>query len=142
MGRIQGKLEAFALASMAANESYGFRFESLDSDVALHESVRHYLDLEAGVAPDSLQITPISEIEAELRVALNNWLFVWPTHPATQDKPNQKMIVDDLIEAITRLAPVCCRVHFSPVKWYECAWDDFVLQGTDGAYFLHLGLSD
>jgi hypothetical protein len=34
------------------------------------------------------------------------------------------------------------RVEIEPRGFYECAWDDFAVRGSEGMFLLHLGVSD
>ena len=34
------------------------------------------------------------------------------------------------------------QVEGNPRGFYECAWDDFAIEGVAGRYLLHLGVSD
>lgn len=149
MSELRGYLHAFALFNDKSDHQFSFFIEVLphadDVDKAIRKSF--------GAELEWVRVQPIQDWEQEVIRVLTSWLFHFqePYAAPFMDKrkkfslanaegrePALKFIMD-------RLRPIieCAfRVQLQTKGWYECQWDDIVLQGESERYLLHLGVSD
>jgi hypothetical protein len=155
-GELRGLLRAFAWINTKTNHGYTFEFDRLPAAATAEESVclflRSHHELEARVTLKRLRgwRTPV-------RKSLGRWLFSFmcDDHNGKLDDPRRtfsiterwvrrdmvEWVTDALEQALTPTASWRVELEYGS-GFYECGWEDFAFEASDGVYLLHLGVSD
>lgn len=145
-GELCGMLAALAWVNTAADHGCTFTVEELPDAADLPGALRlHFGEWASGVS-----VILIADWHEAVSAALHRWLFQFPdlVRPqkwcALADGEFQREVVAAVLAAFTAgLQPrEVWRVEVEPRGHYECAWDDFAVEGGSGRFLLHLGVSD
>lgn len=148
-GKINGILEAFSFFVQAANAGHTFEFKSVEKPRSLEEALKkYYQDWEQENAPYSL--VELSNPKGDLQQLLDQWLFSYVVYHSEscdyqQNYPHWRdLYVAQLAELMLQVAKPSqvWKVGLEPLGFYECTWDDYVLEGPEHIFVLHLGVSD
>jgi hypothetical protein len=135
-GRIQGILDTCAYALTHQDDNYTFQFTVFCQLNSLEKSLEEFYADNA----KSITVEVVENAQKELRSVLEQWLLSY-----RRIFPNQQYIdIDSLTEMLFKIAQPTSlwRVELEPISWYECTWDDFVFEGKERIFLLHLGASD
>ncbi len=148
--RANGMLEAFAWFNEKADHFYTFSLEPIPKPAALETALTSYFG-----EPRSIQLTPIEDWRAEVRVLLNRWLFECfegMGHRLLDPKKQFALSHQDARETLVGKVIDVFAAGFSPLRswrvlvdfesFYECAWDDLAFEEEERVVLLHLAVSD
>lgn len=165
LGRLSGILDAFALINTKCNHGYSFEITHLKTNC---ESQRAFQDYFLEIYPDAqMTFEELTVTDLKVRDALRTWLFSYQKADDVDEsligtgspdcyledqyqafvlteRDAQQSFVDDFLAKLNALLVTqkVYQVHVCTHSWYECAWDDFILEGQEGSVFLHLAVSD
>jgi hypothetical protein len=91
-----------------------------------------------GESASWIEVTPINDCKATLTRSFRQW-FEIEIDPYIRESLRESLFAK--ISSVIGLQRGW-RVIIESVDFYECDWDDFVLEGEQGRFFLHLGVSD
>jgi hypothetical protein len=146
LGRLRGMLAVFAWANTKCDHGCTFTVEELQT----HSDVLESLRLHFGESVSKISAIELDNGHHAVTEALYRWLFMFSdlVKPeevcALTDKRSQQEIAGAVLNVfIAAIRPqVVWRVEIELTRFYECAWDDFVILGTSGMFLLHFGVSD
>jgi hypothetical protein len=146
LGELRGLLTAFEWANGKTNHSYTFTVEDLPHAA----DVRAALVLHFGEHMADVMVSELPDWPVVVREALRRWLFQYVDllKPgavcALADREYQEETVSGVLDRLVRgLQPrAVWQVQGNPRAFYECAWEDFAIEGASARYLLHLGVSD
>jgi len=148
-GKIIGILESYANFVSETNAAHTFLFEVVAKPDSLEEALKtYYENWEQEDAPYLLE--EIANPKEALHEKLESWLFPYPNDPSRRrnymfDLPEDRhSYLVEIVEFMFQVAKPArvWKVDLRPIGWYECAWDDFVLESDKLIFVLHLGVSD
>jgi hypothetical protein len=164
IGRLNGILEAMCWVNGKRNHGYTFEIVVLEADKSVEAATEEFL--KESYSDAIITFNSIQSWREELSRIFGRWLFSYQPYKDSlgniiqessddylQDIFNSFSLSDessrvyfineimDLIEA-TLTVKSGLSVSLNTQSWYECDWDDVVLEGINGNVFIHLGVSD
>ncbi|BCM90174.1 hypothetical protein IAD21_02025 [Abditibacteriota bacterium] len=147
-------LSRFGNTFSIADNGYTFELLALPGAETASQAVACYVE-NAGGASEGCNWHPHIEAlergEADVHEALACWMKTpfWHLDHTFSQIQGHSPLADLVVECLHKLGVThCWRVGISKPEgeflkpFYECSWDDFLLQTPDGFLFLHLGVSD
>lgn len=166
ISRLNGILEAFSYVNGKTNHCYSFEITILEKNNSIEATVEKYI---TKIYPDALiSFEPLDNLQSELTQVLENWLFSYQPQSdnhgnilhgcgspfaylkdidesfSMSDNDFRKDFIKNFIQSLNDATRInnAFKVQIDTDEWYECAWDDFALEGENAILFLHLGVSD
>ena len=146
LGELRGLISAFEWVNTKCDNSYTFEVEELPPAV----DVPAALALHFGEYLVKVIVTQVDDWQEALRGAFRRWLFQYVNQlrPAAlfalADPEFQEKMVQIILGRLgLGLQPeVVWRVNAQLCGHYECNLEDYAIEGSNGRYLLHLGVSD
>jgi hypothetical protein len=164
IGKINGIFEAMSFVNGKRNHGYTFEIVVLEKDKSIEVETEELL--KESYADALITFSSIQSWREELSRIFKKWFFSYQPYRDTHGNIIQENSGDylqdvfhsfalsdesfrdyfineitDLIEA-TLTVQSGLSVSLNTKNWYECDWDDVVLEGMNGNVFIHLGVSD
>lgn len=143
-------LESHGAANEGTNHVSDYAVVKLPDTDSIAESLDVYFSgIHTSVSPPQpaknwhIKTSLINEPETTLRSALSHWLYNLEYSPKTPGNAREGEIAQ-IFNLIAKLARelVLYEILVTPPLWYDCVWQDFAIDGTEGRWLLHFGFSD
>lgn len=139
-------LHIFSLLNHGENHEANYRFVELEDMGSLESDIVNYF---RGISPLlnlpwSVKTEQYDGQWEELVLGVaDTWFFRQQFSPEF-DSQKSKKILDALVSFLRSetSATKCYRLNVSPPVFYECFWEDIVLEGRSRRWLLHFGHSD
>jgi hypothetical protein len=167
IGRLSGILEAMSAINGKTNHGFTFEIVALESDESIETKTENFLKESY---PDALiMFDNLQSWREDLSKIIEKWLFHYQPHKdingntiqggygsgaaylqdvyesfSMSSESFRADFLAEIIDSIEVLLNVrrALSVSLNTKSWYECDWDDVVLEGSKGNIFIHLGVSD